>query len=433
MPLINSATEFREYITDFIFSEYWSRSCGIDQELIISEDVAGNEARSTAVSSSAINPEIPVYTNEFWTSKQRAASRLHEISYRACFKPQLPGFFIKILTDEGDLVYDPFTGRGTTIIEAALLGRNVLSNDISPLSRIICEPRMNPPSVAEITERMNSVPYDYNLSPDIDLSMFYDERTASEIMSLKNYLDERKNSGDEDHTDRWIRMVATNRLTGHSPGFFSVYTLPPNQAVLPERQIKINDKRGQSPEYRDTRELVKKKSRSLLKDIGDKALVNLRSAGENAVFLNEDAAETSHIDDESISLTVTSPPFLDIVNYRDDNWLRCWFNSLDAQSIGKKITMARTASEWSSRMQDVFHELFRITKPGGWVAFEVGEVRKGKIRLDDYIVPVGINAGFECAGVLINEQNFTKTSNIWGVSNKKRGTNTNRIVVFRKS
>ena len=27
-------------------------------------------------------------------------------------------------------------------------------------------------------------------------------------------------------------MVATNRLTGHSAGFLSVYTLPPNQAML---------------------------------------------------------------------------------------------------------------------------------------------------------------------------------------------------------
>ena len=33
---------------------------------------------------------VPVFVNEFWTSKQRAAHSLHEVSYRACFKPQLP-------------------------------------------------------------------------------------------------------------------------------------------------------------------------------------------------------------------------------------------------------------------------------------------------------------------------------------------------------
>ena len=31
---------------------------------------------------------------EFWTNKQRQACSIHEVSYRACFKPQLPKYFI---------------------------------------------------------------------------------------------------------------------------------------------------------------------------------------------------------------------------------------------------------------------------------------------------------------------------------------------------
>ena len=58
--------------------------------------------------------EVPTYVNEFWTARQRQASSLQEISYRACFKPQLPRFFIERLTQPGDIVYDPFMGRGTT-------------------------------------------------------------------------------------------------------------------------------------------------------------------------------------------------------------------------------------------------------------------------------------------------------------------------------
>jgi len=54
---------------------------------------------------------VPVYINEFWTSKQRAANSLHEVSYRACFKPQLPRFFIARLSRLGDVVYDPFMGK----------------------------------------------------------------------------------------------------------------------------------------------------------------------------------------------------------------------------------------------------------------------------------------------------------------------------------
>ena len=96
------------------------------------------------------NEEYPRYTNEFWTAKQRQASRLQEISYRACFKPQLPRFFISLLTRPGEVVYDPFTGRGTTTVEAALLGRQVISNDINPLSRILTEPRLNLPEYEDI-------------------------------------------------------------------------------------------------------------------------------------------------------------------------------------------------------------------------------------------------------------------------------------------
>ena len=48
---------------------------------------------------------IPRYTGEFWTSKQRQAHSLHEISYRACFKPQLPKFFVELLSNAGDRVY----------------------------------------------------------------------------------------------------------------------------------------------------------------------------------------------------------------------------------------------------------------------------------------------------------------------------------------
>jgi hypothetical protein len=46
----------------------------------------------------ANSSSIPCFVNEFWTSRQRQANSLHEISYRACFKPQLPRFFIELLT-----------------------------------------------------------------------------------------------------------------------------------------------------------------------------------------------------------------------------------------------------------------------------------------------------------------------------------------------
>jgi hypothetical protein len=51
-------------------------------------------------------------------------------------------------------------------------------------------------------------------------------------------------------------MVAINRLSGHSPGFFSVYTMPPNQAVSAQVQRKINARRNQTPPPRDVAAII---------------------------------------------------------------------------------------------------------------------------------------------------------------------------------
>src|SRR5262249_31777805 len=89
--------------------------------------------------------QVPTFVNEFWTARQRQAHLSHEFSYRACFKPQLPRFFIERLTRPGQAVYDPFMGRGTTLLEAALLGRVPLGCDANPLSAILTQPRLRPP------------------------------------------------------------------------------------------------------------------------------------------------------------------------------------------------------------------------------------------------------------------------------------------------
>ena len=375
---------------------------------------------------------VLVYEDELWSSKQRQANAIHEISYRACFKPQLPAYFIERLTQAGDVVYDPFSGRGTTAVEAALLGRTVIANDANPLSAILTYPRLELPCVSDVDKRLRSITFPATASADRDLSMFFHGRTLYEILGLRQYLARRRSNGAEDSIDRWIRMVATNRLTGHSPGFFSVYTLPPNQAISPENQVKINEKLGQKPEYRDVRALILRKSMQLQGALTAAERWRLHAAAETAQILVRDAGSTPAIDSESMQLTVTSPPFLNVVQYARDNWLRCWFNGFDAEAVGERITMCATVEDWREAMAAVLRELYRVTRRGGWVAFEVGEVRKAEVKLEEIVAPLGLEAGFECTAILINSQRFTKTANIWGIHNNRSGTNSNRIVLFRK-
>ena len=392
-----------------------------------------NVARTSCVDHvSTGEMRIPRYTREFWSSGQRRSSSLHEVSYRACFKAQLPKFFVSNYSDPGETVYDPFMGRGTTLIEAALANRHVIGNDINPLSRVLCEARLHPPTEVEIKKRLESIRFNYKRRANIDLSMFYHRRTEAEIVCLRNYLLQRQKSGREDHIDRWIRMIATSRLTGHSSGFFSVYSLPPNQAVSPKDQKRINKARKQKPEYRDVKTLILKKSHSMLRDLAPQQIRSLTKIGKRARLLSKDARHTPMIRSNSVRLIVTSPPFLNIVDYASDNWLRCWFNNIDVDQLARNMIMSTTVKSWCDSMKDVLEELHRICMKGGVIAFEVGEMAKGSIKLDEYIAPLGIAVGLDCTAILVNEQSFTKTSNIWGVKNNTGGTNTNRIVLFRK-
>lgn len=367
---------------------------------------------------------IPFYVNEFWTARQRQGHSIHEVSYRACFKPQLPQFFIERLTKPGDTVYDPFMGRGTTAVQAVLMSRTAIGNDINPLSTYFTRPRTAPPSLSCIGRRLDEIDWrgDHGEAPD--LLVFYHPDTLAEIVALRAYLLRRDAEGTIDPIDDWIRMVAINRLTGHSPGFFSVYSLPPNQAVSAAAQAKINEKRGQTPPRRLVPDIIRKKSRQLLSD-------GAPPQNGRATFLTGPAEHTPAIKDGSVDLIVTSPPFLDVVQYAGDNWLRCWFAGLNPAEI--KISMHKKAEDWAAFIARSFKEFERIVARGGHVAFEVGDVRGGKVNLEELVMASMGGTAFEPLGVMINDQAFTKTANCWGVSNNSKGTNTNRIVLAQRA
>ncbi len=369
------------------------------------------------------------FTNEFWTSKQREGHSLHEVSYRACFKPSLPAFFIERLSKPGDLVLDPFMGRGTTALEASLRSRVPCGNDVNPLSEMLVRPRLFPPSLTAVHERIDSLDLWWSGDIDKDLLVFFHPETLRALYAMRAYFLRRDEAGELDAEDDWLRMVCVNRLTGHSNGFFSVYTLPPNQATSPDGQRRINEKRKQVPEQRDIGPILKKKSKALLSDV-QPLLGSQQEFASRAVLMTGSAAAMPQLADQSVQLVITSPPFLDVVQYASDNWLRCWFCGIDAKAV--PMTMARTVEAWQQSMYEAFVELFRVVRSGGYVAFEVGEVRKGKVRLEEAALPVARKAGFVPELVMINAQNFTKTANCWGVDNNKGGTNTNRIVVLRR-
>ncbi len=391
-------------------------------------------------------------TREFWTARQRQGHSLHEISYRACFKPQLPEYFIEQYTQPGDLVVDPFLGRGTTSIQAHLMGRRTAGSDVNPLCVMLTLPRFNPPLLSEVESRLNlilgqseaicvvldaihsdsqQVGSNGNISLD-DLLAFYHPITLAQLIVIKNWFVDRTIEDTFDDIDNWIRMVCINRLSGHSSGFFSVRTMPPNQAVSAKSQRQINDRNHQQPEPREVSKIVVKKSRSLLRSVQrDTLFGQIEAELCNPILETTVADNLFYLEDSSTDLVVTSPPFLNVVDYKKDNWLRCWFVDIDPGDL--KISVYSSIEEWKAFIRGAFEEMCRVVREGGRIAFEVGEVRNGKVQLEEIVLQAVEGLPLAPEEVLINQQNFTKTSNLWGIANNQAGTNTNRIVLLKRN
>ena len=128
---------------------------------------------------------VPTFVNEFWTAKQRAAHSLHEISYRACFKPQLPRFFITRLTEPGQVVYDPFMGRGTTVLESGLLRRRAIGTDVNPLGTILVKPRFAPPTSVAVARRLQEIDFQDDEEFPEELLAFYHTDTLREMEMIE--------------------------------------------------------------------------------------------------------------------------------------------------------------------------------------------------------------------------------------------------------
>lgn len=368
---------------------------------------------------------FPKEIGEFWTAQQRQMHSLHyAVSYRASFKPELPDYFIRRYSRPGDVVFDPFGGRGTTVLQANLLGRIGYSNDVNPLSERIAYPKTHPVSLKEVQDVLSAVPFDHDIPLDQDLSMFYHERTHREILNLMEYLREHRSDA-----DRFLEMIALSRLHGHSAGFFSVYSFP--QISVPKtNQIRINRRRSQVSDYRPIAPRIIKKARKVIADADVSAI---RDISKHNRFFTHDARDMVSVPSGCASLIVTSPPFLNKADYITDNWLEFWFLGIDIDDIRRKVVQTANLEEWRDFIRESMREMRRVLAPDGVCVIEVGDVLhcREPLNLDDVITDLAAPAGLAVEKVMIHQQRFTKLANTFNVDNNEDGTNTHRLVIMR--
>ncbi len=384
-------------------------------------------------------PKVPVTIDSLWTNRQRQMHAIHyTVSYRASFKPELPDYFIRrYAARRGATVLDTFGGRGTTVLQANLLGHRAIHNDVNPVASFLCSARQVIPPLGELVERTMTLhlPEDLEADPrDRErLLPFFHPRTLSQILELRRILIENRTNGDP--ALRYIGLTALSRLYGHSDGFFSVYTFP-QISIMPGAQRRNNERRQQTPPFRDIRERIVRK---LQRDLGTPIPGHYHEAAGRNRYHCSDARDLAGVRSGSVDLIVTSPPFLNKVNYKEDNWMRGWFLGLEEEMNAADVVMTPDLAEWLDFMRAVIREMGRVLRPGGRAVIEVGEVAYGGANtyLEEEMLsclPMEVPGGrLRAERIFVNSQRFTKLSNCWDVENNRLGTNTNRCLVLRKT
>jgi len=131
---------------------------------------------------------------------------LHSLcSYFAMFPPHVPRVFIEWLTEVGDVVYDPFSGRGTAPLEACRLGRIGIGSDANPLAYVLTGAKVDPPTLNRVQTRLAYLrkhqPRTRAAAAPDDLVMLYTQKVLRQLCWLRAELDT------EDRTDRFIMAV----------------------------------------------------------------------------------------------------------------------------------------------------------------------------------------------------------------------------------
>ena len=247
--------------------------------------------------------------------------RFHAICpYFAMF----PETFVRkylVWSKPGDIVFDPFSGRGTTAFESILNGRLAAGCDVNPVAVCVSNAKTDPPSNAAALNRLDEIEsqpyaYDYGLQSSRFFSACFHPETLQQILHLRRSLDWEKR-----RDDRFIAALALGCLHGEShrsKRYFS-NRMPRTISTKPDYSVRWWKLNGYSPPLRNVYNILREQIQ--YRFVSDPAPLRAHIAHGNA-------RKASHLFPKlkkRVSLIITSPPYLDTTNFREDQWLRIWF------------------------------------------------------------------------------------------------------------
>lgn len=373
-----------------------------------------------------------------WATK-KTYDPFHSLcSYLGAFPPSLASYFIKYFTDEDALVFDPFAGRGTTLLEARILNRQAISSDLNPIALALNRAKASTIDLERINERIEELEtsYDYALfSPEAEgesdeIQLIYHPRTLAQLCFLRSVLVDSTAPVDQYLVGAILGIMHGAERKNGSSGYLSI-SMPNTFSMAPEYVRRFVQTKQLNREYRDVFQLVREKSERIYKKhIGTS--INASVFQEDAKVISSNPEMAKYIG--NVDLVLTSPPYLGIVNYAKQNWIRSWFLKSDPDEVSKSLDDDLNLFEWVKFSRESLREIKKFLRPNGVAILVIGDVARSKDRViplaREFARMVKENNLFKNIWVFSDYiLNDDKTTRIWGET-KGKATGIDRIVIL---
>lgn len=368
-------------------------------------------------------------------------------SYHGMFPARLAHYFIQRYSAHGDLVVDPFSGRGTVSLQARVEGRRTISNDLSPLAYVLSSAKANPPTWRQVTGAVVRLRKGYTPpqdDPDVspDIRMLYHPNTLKQICYIRDHLlDEPMLIWSPEK-----RMIAgalagimhgAHRRDGSSQ-YLSI-SMPNTFSMSPRYVEKYIREKGLIPPDQDVFERILDKLARLYLDAAD-GLPGATFAEDATALLSAGSVRPGSVD-----LLVTSPPYLRVVNYGTANWIRLWLLGVD--DVGRERGAGRRHLDGvldhghNYEAYKVFMKRFLLgvetcLTPNGVAAIVIGDVvepGKDRVPLAEQIWnELGEETGLRLLQLIEDQLPVErKVSRIWG-DTKGQATDKDCVLVVAR-
>ncbi|MEC5127250.1 hypothetical protein VSU19_10855 [Verrucomicrobiales bacterium BCK34] len=336
-------------------------------------DATKSQKCSNPIGSCLVENSSFSYTFHAMVSPLEQESKIHQLSpYVGKLKSQIAKELILEFSERDQLIFDPFSGSGTIPLEAKLNFRRSFSSDVSPYSRILTLAKLNAPnSVDDGLREMNSLIEISERLPLPDLRSvpawvrsFFDPQTLKETIRFFDCALKRK---------AYFQIACMLGILHHQrPGFLSY----PSSHLTPY----LRDKkfpRSEYPDmykYRDFRPRLEKK---ITRALSGASQVN-STPNRPKVSEFRQASIFGVTWPDSINLVLTSPPYMNALDYGRDNRLRLWFITKQIDSKVDKKNITRKPN-FTRAMKLIGQNSDERLQPGGCVVLIIGEtVSKGR-------------------------------------------------------